>query len=145
MRILCWLCLLLTLNVQAETYKWKDKNGSWQYGSTPPLGVKAETIRAAADPNSNAQPKTIIHVDDVDALPYLTKNTDGGRKAYQEYLAAKAPKLFVACANGKYYNASGEKVNYDILLERIRKIPDYNANACHPYAYNSEVVWNRKK
>lgn len=35
--VLCCLPLLAFLTSAAEVYKWKDKNGKWQYSDSPPL------------------------------------------------------------------------------------------------------------
>ena len=45
------LCALaLALPATAALYKWTDENGRTVYGDTPPAGVKAERVNAAASP-----------------------------------------------------------------------------------------------
>lgn len=144
MRKLCYLMLLLAWQAHAETYKWKDKDGQVQYGSNPPLGTKTEPVSTIGAGNVKLE-KNIIRLDDVDALPYLTKNPEQGRKAYMEYLAAAPAKLFVACANGKYMTVRKPASSYDALRKLLPNVQGYDAGLCHPYAFNDEVVWNRKK
>ena len=81
MRKLCYVLLLLALQAHAETYKWKDKDGNVQYGSNPPLGTKTEPVSTIGAGNIKVE-RNVIRLDDVDALPYLTKNPEQGRKAY---------------------------------------------------------------
>ncbi len=145
MRKLPLILLLLAINTQAETYKWKDKDGSVQYGSNPPLGVKTEPVSAAAPSGNKDNAKNVIDINDVDALPYLSKNTEAGRKAYQEFLAAPPAKLFVACSNGKYFTVKKPASSYDALYKYMKEVQGFDASLCHPYAFNDEVVWNRKK
>lgn len=145
MRKLSLMLLLIALNASAETYKWKDKSGNVQYGSTPPLGVKAEAVTTAASSGKKDEEKNVIDLNDVDALPYLAKNPETGRKAYQEFLAAPPAKLFVACSNGKYFTVKKPASSFDALYKHMQKVEAYDASICHPYAFNDEVVWNRKK
>ncbi|MDR2874751.1 MAG: DUF4124 domain-containing protein [Methylobacillus sp.] len=35
--VLCCVPLLVFLTAAAEVYKWKDKNGKWQYSDSPPV------------------------------------------------------------------------------------------------------------
>lgn len=145
MRKLCYILLLLTLHAQAETYKWKDKNGNVQYGSTPPLGTKVEPVSAAKSSGNKGSAQGVISVNDVDALPYLSKNAEAGRKAYQEFLSAPPAKLFAACSNGKYFTVKKPASSYDALYKHMKDVEGFDASLCHPYAFNDEVVWNRKK
>ncbi len=145
MRKFCCLLLLLALQAHAETYKWKDKNGNIQYGNNPPLGTKAEPVSAAAPSGNKNNAQSVISVNDVDALPYLSKNAEAGRKAYQEFLSAPPAKLFAACSNGKYFTIKKPASSYDALYKYMQKAEGYDTGLCHPYAFNDEVVWNRKK
>lgn len=47
--VLCCLLLAMPLVASADMYKWKDKNGKWQYSDVPPPGDVAYT-KVVTDP-----------------------------------------------------------------------------------------------
>ncbi len=65
-RIVIALCMLaFAAGVQAQQFRWVDKNGKVQYGDTPPPGVKATSMKPPAGPA--AQPAAPASKDAKDA------------------------------------------------------------------------------
>lgn len=56
-RIVIALCALaFAAGVQAQNFRWVDKNGKVQYGDTPPPGVKATSMKPPAGPAAQPAP-----------------------------------------------------------------------------------------
>lgn len=91
---LCTLTLA-ALPVAAALYKWTDDNGRTVYGDTPPAGVKAERVNAAAPP---ADPNAVREMATKDAQIKARQRTRAEEEAKAEKAQADAKAKGERCA-----------------------------------------------
>jgi hypothetical protein len=91
---LCTLALA-ALPVAAALYKWTDENGRTVYGDTPPAGVKAERVNAAAPP---ADPNAVREMATKDAQIKARQRTRAEEEAKAEKAQADAKAKGERCA-----------------------------------------------
>ena len=86
---------LAALPVAAALYKWTDENGRTVYGDTPPAGVKAERVNAAAPP---ADPNAVREMATKDAQIKARQRTRAEEEAKAEKAQADAKAKGERCA-----------------------------------------------
>lgn len=91
---LCALALV-ALPAAAALYKWTDENGRTVYGDTPPAGVKAERVNAAAPP---ADPNAVRDLATKDAQIKARQRTRAEEEAKTEKAQADAKAKGERCA-----------------------------------------------
>ena len=86
---------LAALPAAAALYKWTDENGRTVYGDTPPAGVKAERVNAAAPP---ADPNAVREMATKDAQIKARQRTRAEEEAKAEKAQADAKAKGERCA-----------------------------------------------
>ena len=92
--VLCALAFA-ALPATAALYKWTDENGRTVYGDTPPAGVKAERVNAAAPP---ADPNAVREMATKDAQIKARQRSRAEEEAKAEKAQADAKAKGERCA-----------------------------------------------
>ena len=124
---------LVALPAAAALYKWIDENGRVVYGDTPPAGVKAERVNAAAPP---ADPNAIRDMASKDAQINKRQQARADEDAKAEKAQADAKAKSERCAQIRgnvqtlrsdaavyRFNEKGEKI-YLETPDRAKSIAD---------------------
>jgi hypothetical protein len=117
----------------AALYKWSDENGRTVYGDTPPAGVKAEKVNAAAPP---ADPNAVRDMATKDAEIKARQKARAEQDTKAEKAQADAKAKLERCAQLKgniqtmrsgaavyKFNEKGEKVYFE-AADREKSIAD---------------------
>lgn len=133
LRLVVCALLFAALPAGAALYKWTDENGRIVYGDTPPAGVKAERITAAAPP---ADPNAVRDMAQKDAQTkkWLQQREDENAKAQKAEADAKAKLERCAQIEGRlkglkgdapiyHFDEKGERVYFE-PAERAKEISD---------------------
>ncbi|HZI84360.1 MAG TPA: DUF4124 domain-containing protein [Casimicrobiaceae bacterium] len=128
------LCALtLAAPAAAALYKWTDENGRVVYGDTPPAGVKAERVNAAAPP-ANPDAVRDMAAKDAEIKARQRARAEDAAKAEKAQADAKAKLERCAQIRGNIqtmrsgaavykFNEKGEKI-YLEAADREKSIAD---------------------